>query len=85
MPAYPFGGHPTLADYTHWARQQGCQVDCGVTVIDNRSVRMTRIVAPSGRHVVEVGTNDDDVLVPTTVGRLDRRLGLDSPFAKITI
>jgi hypothetical protein len=46
---------------------------------------MTRIVAPSGRHVVEVGTNDDDVLVPTTVGRLDRRLGLDSPFAKITI
>lgn len=85
MAAYPFGGHPTLAEYCHWARQHGCAVDCGVSVRGRRSVRMTRIVAPGGRWAVEVGTDDDDRLEPSAVGRLDRRLGLNSPFAKVSV
>lgn len=85
MSAHPFGGHPTLADYTDWARDQGCRVDSRAHLAGGRSAKVTRIVAPSGRFAIEVGTNDDEILVPTAVGRLDRRLGLKSPFAKVSI
>jgi hypothetical protein len=33
--------------------------------------------------VIEAGTELDDYLVPTTVDRLDRRLGLKSPWPSI--
>lgn len=85
MPAFPFGGHPTLADYTAWARTLGCVIECGVVLRDGHSVRITRIVAPSGKFAVDIGTDDHERLVPTTVARLDRRLDLDSPFAKVSI
>jgi len=76
--AAPFGGHPTFARYLEWAREQGCTYHSGVDT--KRSISLTRIVAPSGKWVIEAGTQVGDYLTPTTVGRLDRRLGLTSPW-----
>ena len=78
MPPFPFGGHPTFARYLEWAREQGCTVEIGVDTED--SIPLVKIIAPSGSWVVEAGTSLDDRLVPTTIGRLDRRLGLTSPW-----
>jgi hypothetical protein len=76
--AFPFGELPTLADYIAWARSTGCIVDSGVD--SKQSILVTRITAPSGKSVVEAGTLLSDRLTPTTIGRLDRRLGLSSPW-----
>ncbi len=84
MAAFPFGGHPQFADYCDWALQQGCKVQSGYTVTpDGKTMSVTRITAPSGKWVYEVGTQQGEFLVPTTIARLDRRLGLKSPFFSI--
>lgn len=83
--AFPFGGLPTLGSYIEWAVQQGCTVRCGV-VLDERQRphSVTQIFSPDGkRWVSEIGVQNSDYLVATTVGRLDRRLGLTSPFFAI--
>lgn len=82
MPAYPFGGHPTFAEYLVWAHQQGCEVQSGVD--SQRSVAITRIVAPNGNWVIEA-TPQKEFLLPTTIGRLDRRLGLKSPWFSLPL
>lgn len=79
----PVGGHPTLAQYIDWARSQGCQVSHRTVKGKGRTVRVTKFIAPSGRGMIETGTELDDYLVPTTVDRLDRRLGLKSPWPSI--
>lgn len=76
--AAPFGGHPTFAQYLDWAVKQGCKVQHGVDT--ELSINLTKITAPSGRWVIEGGTRANDFLTPTAVGRLDRRLGLISPW-----
>ena len=79
--ASPFGGHPTFERYLDWAAGEGCAVDESVAQDqDGRAYRLTRIAAPSGRWTVEVDLKPNDYLVPTTVARLDRKLGLQSPF-----
>lgn len=81
MPAAPFGGHPTLVEYLRWAEGQGCTVQTGyTTTTDGALIPSTRIEAPNGGWVVEVGTEQWEYLPPTTVGRFDRRLGIKSPF-----
>lgn len=82
--AQPFGGHPTFAQYLAWARSAGCQVEQGVAYgATGAAYNVTRIVASSGRWVIDVGTQHSDYLVPTTIARFDRRLGLSSPFFSI--
>lgn len=78
MAAFPFGGHPTFAKYLEWAVSQGCKVQSGVDT--RQSIGVTKITAPSGQWVIEAGTLPGDFLMPTTIGRLDRRLGLVSPW-----
>ena len=82
--AVPFGGHPTFGHYIEWARSEGCQIDQGY-LIDNvgQSHSVTKIVAPSGKWVIDVGTQHSEHLVSTTIARLDRRLGLRSPYFSI--
>ncbi len=63
-------------------------VGCTVLVYTGPTVHggtdtFTRIEAPSGRFVTEAGTRHDEYLTPSSVHRLDRRLGLTSPFATI--
>lgn len=82
--SFPFGGHPTFARYLAWATEQGCTVQTGYTVDGHgRTHTLTRIVSPNGKWVVEAGTQQSDYLVPTTIARLDRRLGLTSPFLSL--
>ena len=84
MGAHPFGGHPTLARYIAWARTEGCEAQSGlIQDPDGGMVEYTKITAPNGKWVIEVGTTANERLAPTTVGRLDRRLGLKSPFASM--
>jgi len=80
--AYPFGGHPTLSEYLTWAaRSAGCTVQTGYKLVGDEVLSMTRVVAPSGRHVIVVDMAQDERLVPTYIAHLDRRLGLKSPWA----
>jgi hypothetical protein len=80
--AFPFGGHPTFNQYIEWAEKQGCTVESGVDTL--QLVSVTKITAPSGKWVIEAGTLPNDLLMPTTIGRLDRRLGLTSPWFGIS-
>lgn len=80
----PFGGHPTLAQYLQWAKSVGCTVKYGVGYADDgRPSRMVLVDAPNQRWLVIVEMDDAEYLVPTTIARFDRRLGLSSPFFSI--
>lgn len=81
----PFGEHPTFAQYLSWAISQGCTVRSGyATTEDGRAEGATLIASADGtRWVVEVGTGQRERLHPTAVARLDRRLGMKSPFFSI--
>jgi hypothetical protein len=83
--ATPFGGHPTFGQYIASALGKGCSVDFGYAQTpDGHMERITRIVTADGsRWVIEVGTAQSDYLVPTTIARLDRRLGIQSPWFSI--
>ena len=85
MVSFPFGDHPRLADYMAWAADQGCTVQTGYTKdADGRPDSMTLIKTADGkRWIIEVGTRQDEFLVPTTIARYDRRLGLESPWFSI--
>jgi hypothetical protein len=77
--AFPFGGHPTFSAYLTWAVQTAkCKVHTGYT--KNSKLSRTRIVAPSGKHVIVVGVKQSERLAPTFVAYLDRRLGLKCPW-----
>jgi len=79
MAAFPFGGHPTFAQYLQWATEQGCTVRTGVDT--EQSISLTKIINAAGtRWAIVSGLLPSDFLVPTTVGQLDRRLGLISPW-----
>jgi hypothetical protein len=81
MAAFPFGGYPTFGQYVERTVQQGCTVKRGVVVVEGEPYSVTRIFNPPGKKwVTEIETHYTDFLVPTTVGRFDRRLGLRSPF-----
>ena len=82
MPAYPFGGHPTLEEYLCWARECGCKTNSGVIVDpDEGPYSVTHIInSDDDRYAIEVGTQANERLAPTTVARLDRRLGMKSPW-----
>lgn len=81
MTAHPFGGHPTFAKYLEWATSIGCKVSSGYAHDDEGKPHgITRIESPDGeRWVIEAATQEE-YLVPTTIDRLDRRLGIKSPF-----
>lgn len=81
-----FTGKPTpFADYLDWARKAGCKVTTGY-VNDPVAgiVTFTLIEAPCGtKWIHEVGIEQHESLMPTTVWKLDRRLGLVSPFDSV--
>jgi hypothetical protein len=82
MAAYPFQRHPTFREYLESAIRAGCTVTTGVGQNDDgRPVSVTITQANNGKKATEVDTQLDEFLVPTTVARLDRRLGIRSPFA----
>ena len=76
--AHPFGGHPTLSQYLDWAKGAGCVITAGVD--SQTSIPLFKIVAPNGRYAFVTGVEPNEYLMATTVGSLDRRLGLLSPW-----
>lgn len=81
--SYPFGDHPKFGQYIEWATSQGCEIKQGVRYADGAAYSITKITAPSGQYYIDVGTQHNDPLLPTTISRLDRRLGLQSPFVSL--
>src|SRR6266568_473654 len=81
MVAFPFGGYPTFGQYVEWAVQQGCMVKTDLFLVKGEPYSATRIFHPSGKKwVTDIGTQQEEFLMPTTVARFDRRLGFKSPF-----
>ena len=82
--SYPFGGHPRLSEYIHWAMtEHGCLHTSGFRKVDGRMEQFQLIeCAETGKHVF-VFESQNEYIVPSTVSYLDRRLGLVSPFAKL--
>lgn len=85
MSAFPFGNHPTLGTYIDWLRsthsgsaQSGYSVDP-----KGRSHLLTRLSIPNGPSVVVVGLDQNEHLVSSMVGYLDRRLGVRSPWFSV--
>lgn len=76
--AAPFGGHSKFAAYLIWASRNGCKVQSLLL----GGVPMTKITAPSGKWVFET-MDQHEYMTATTVWRLDRRLGLASPFFSV--
>jgi hypothetical protein len=85
MAAFPFGGHITLGKYIAWAINQGCTTRSGVVLDDKgKPNSVTQIFnAAKDRWVTEIGTQHNEYIVPTTIARFDRRLGITSPFFSI--
>ena len=82
--AFPFGGHPNLAKYLEFARENGFTVRTGFGPDSSGKVHTTiRVFKEGGPSVIIAGLGQDEYLVPTQVGNLDRRLGLKSPFFSI--
>lgn len=81
--AYPFGNHPTLKAYIEWCNSQRCTTHSAIIEIDNKMVTCHRLVNPANKRHVVVAGKMTDILLPTMVAWLDRRLALSSPFAKI--
>lgn len=83
--AFPFGGHPRLADYIGQARKDhGATAKSGSAADDSgKSHSVTRIEVPSGKSVVVVGIKQTERLVPSQIGYLDRRLGITSPWFSV--
>lgn len=82
--AYPFGGHPTLAEYMRVNQNAGLQRPKRIHARARRpdpSVNQHQCIIK--RWVVVVGIKQNERLVPTMVEYLDRRLGLTSRLASI--
>lgn len=79
--AYPFGGHPTLAQYIGWVHQEGGHAHSGYSSDPSGRVQsLTKITSKEGASVVVVGMKQADRLEPTKVAYLDRRLKVRSPW-----
>lgn len=83
----PFGGHPKFVDYLVWARDtHECRAESGYASDGNgKTHTVTKISHPDGKSVVMVGLSQTEHLVPSTVGYLDRRLGISSPWFSVDL
>ena len=82
--SFPFGGHPRLSEYLHWAAtEHGCTNSSGFTKIDGRMDTFVLIENPANAKHVYAYEAFTEFLTPSTVSYLDRRLGIKSPFPSI--
>jgi len=83
--AFPFGGHPTLADYIGQARHDHKATAQSIVAQDDdgNAVTAHRIQLPNGVSTIVVGIEQTDHLTPTDIGSLDRRLGIQSPYFSV--
>ena len=84
--SFPFGGHPLLADYIANARKKYGAVAKSGSVADEsgKSHTVTWIKIPkTGKSVAVVGVQQTEYLAPASIGYLDRRLGITSPWFSV--
>ncbi len=80
----PFGNHPTFSQYLAWAKSEGCKVQTGYGKTENGAmISLTIIESPNDEYVIEAGTRQNEHLVATQIGYLDRRLDLKSPWVSV--
>ena len=77
MPPAPFPEFPTYQKYIDWLADEGIQVEFG----DNEWGRFMFAIGPDGSsYIREPAINLDEYIVPSTVERMDFRLGIVSPW-----
>jgi hypothetical protein len=83
--AAPFGGHPQLASYIDWLRQNHSGTAQSGYAPDpkGQSHSLLKLSVPGGKSVVLVGVSQHEHLAPSMVGYLDRRLGVKSPWFSV--
>lgn len=81
--SYPFGGHPKFGHFKAWAESEGIEVKNGIMEIEGISFKITTFITAEGVKVPVTDILDGEFLVPTLVARLERRLGILSPFPSI--
>lgn len=74
----------TLGEYMYWLRSIGGQCKSGIGADHTRGmVPVTKLVGPSGKHVIYPGNDQSEVLSKHMIERMDRRLEVASPFPSI--
>ena len=77
MAAFPFPDFPTCQQYADWLKDEGIQVKFG----KNEWGNFMFAARPDGSlHIFEPALDPDAPLVPSTVERIDSRLGVVSPW-----
>ncbi len=77
MPAFPFPDFPVNRQYADWLRDEGFRVEFG----ENEWGEYMFVSRPeSSMHIYESAIRADDPLAPTTIERLDLRLGVVLPW-----
>lgn len=78
--SFPFGGHPQLAEYIAWLRDEhGFNAQTGIASDASGKVRSTiRISKEGGPSLIIVGKAQQDRLEPSALRSYDRRLGVKS-------
>ena len=77
MPPIPFHDFPTYQRYIDWLAEEGIQVEFD----DNEWGRFMSATGPNhSSHIHEPAIDLDAPIVPSTIERLDLRLGVVSPW-----
>lgn len=80
--SHPWGGHANFGQFKSWAESEGIQVQNGTLEIDGKSVKVTAFVK-DGIKIPVTDVLDSEFLTATEIARLERRLGLESPFESL--
>jgi hypothetical protein len=84
--AFPFGGLPQVNTYLEWARlEQGCAYKSGFMKVDGKMETFVLVENPANGKHAYVFAPINEYMTPSAVSALDRRLGLDSPYPKLTV
>lgn len=74
----------TLGQYMYWLRSIGGECRSGIAADPVRGmVPVTKMIAPTGRHVIHPGNDQSEVLSTHVIERYDRRLEVVSPFPSV--
>ena len=77
MSAHPFQQGAPLDEYCEWLIGKGGTVEDG----ENEWGRFKRLISPDGRQrVIVAEMGKDEALMPSSIGLLDYRLDLVSPW-----
>lgn len=77
--AHPFIQHPKFGHIKVWAQSVGITVESGVT----NGEPITIFTTEEGQVMPIVGYPDSEHVPPSFIGRIERRLGVITPFFSV--